>query len=476
MIKLKEIIGQLKEENYLEIENNLIRSRADKFLFLFQSYKKSTISDREIKENLGVSSNSFFVLKSRLLDKIQDNLSTDLFVDHEKSIKMLLKVPEFCLNTPRETSIAYLLKLEKDLLRYNMHNELLVVYSALKKMHLNSDKYHHYSQLYNKQVSYGLSLEKAEEILGDFCRNLAQYDFSRSKSQYEKLCFLRNEINNIYSFCNSKQIELIKNFVELQLKLFCEKDYSLTSNIVVLLRSTRSIIDGLPLTLIYKKWEVVLDYLCFEYYYSVGDSGEAFLFYEKVKNQKPNLLLYNHIGMVSNFFMTSVKFCIENNKIEGVSEIFDFDKSLYDKFDKYSQIKLRVYNAMVYFHQKESRMAINCLNDLCNEYAFRDYFHQFLNIKLTLLHFYNSIGESEKARVCLKMLVRRIKEEKNEAYFFISYLLKAFDLELNKEASSKNILRQKELHILFLTNNKNNRFDLISHLVPELTEKHLKLH
>ena len=220
MIKLKEVIIQLKEENYSVIENNLVKNKADRFLFLLRSYKQTQISDNEIKNKLGVTSNSFYVLKSRLYDKIQDSLSCDVYVDQEKTIKLLLQVPELCLNTPRETSIAYLLKLEKDLLRFDMHNDLLIIYSALKKLHLNSDKYYHYSQIYNKQVSLSLSLEKAEETLGNFCRILSQYDLSKSTETYEKLCFLKEEISNIYALCSTRQVELIKNLIDLQLFIF----------------------------------------------------------------------------------------------------------------------------------------------------------------------------------------------------------------------------------------------------------------
>jgi hypothetical protein len=172
VIKLKEVIIQLEKENYFEIEKNLIKNKADRFLLLFRSYKNTTHTDKEIRQQLGVNANAFYVLKSRLYDKIQESLSCDMFIDQEKTIKLLLKVPEICLSTPRETAIAYLEKLEKELNRFDMHNELLIIYSALKKMHLYSDKYYYYSQLYNKQVSFGLSLEKSEELLGTFCRLL----------------------------------------------------------------------------------------------------------------------------------------------------------------------------------------------------------------------------------------------------------------------------------------------------------------
>jgi len=211
MIKLKEVIVQLEESKFLKIEQAFVENKADKFLFLFKAYKSSNLSDEEIKKNMGVSSNSFYVLKSRLYDKIQESISSDLYLDKESTIKLLLQVPDLCYNTHRETAVAYLLKLEKELKRFEMHQELLVVYSALKKIHLNSDKYYHYSQLYNKQVSYVLSLEKAEELLANFCRILAQYDFSKSDDFYEQLCLLKKEIKGIYVFCNSRKIQLINN-------------------------------------------------------------------------------------------------------------------------------------------------------------------------------------------------------------------------------------------------------------------------
>lgn len=473
MIKLKEVIIQLKEENYSEIENNLVKNKADRFLFLLRSYKQAKISDNEIKNKLCVTSNSFYVLKSRLYDKIQDSLSCDIYVDQEKTIKLLLQVPELCLNTPRETSIAYLLKLEKDLLRFDMHNELLVIYSALKKLHINSDKYYHYSQTYNKQVSLSLSLEKAEETLGNFCRILSQYDLSRSKDTYEKLCFLKKEISNIYDLCNTRQVELIKNIIDLHLFIFCKDDKAVECNIDELLQYTRIIFDDLPLTLPYKRWEIVLDYLCFEYYYSIGSNKAAIQYFDKVNKHLSNLLLFNHIGLVSKFLATKISFCIEFNKLDLISDTLDGEKLLIDVNDVHTQISINVYNALVCFYQKKYKVAINYLNVTLNEFVFKDYFHEFLNIKLSLMCFYITVGDFEKAQACIKVLTRRIKMENNSEYNHILYLLKSFDCEINKESSLKNTIKQRDLFILFTANNtKNNNFSVIPYLILELKKKH----
>ena len=469
MIKLKEVIKQLDENNYLEIEGNLIKNKADRFLFLLHSYKKSNISDKEIKDKLGITSNSFYVLKSRLFDKIQDSLSSDVYVDQEKTIKLLMQIPVLCLNTPRETSIAYLLKLEKELLRFDMHNELLVVYSALKKMHINSDKYYHYSQIYNKQVSFGLSLEKAEEILGNFCRLLSLYDLSKSEDVYTKLSFLRGEIKNIFVFCNSRQVELIKNLIELQFFIFCKEDKSNESNIDELLQTTRIIFDDLPLTLAYKKWEIVLDYLCFEYYYSIGSNKATIQYYEKVNVQLSNFLLFNHIGLVSKFLITKIKFCSEFNRLDEISEIIDTDKILIDSNDIHTKISIPVYNSLFYFYQKKYKIAIDYLNEIQNEFVLKDYFYEFLNIKITLLYFYIVVGEFEKAQAQIKMLSRRIKMENDERYNHVIYLLKGFDSEINKNTSLKNNTKKRDLFILFnANNNASTNLEVVPHLIADL--------
>ncbi len=473
MIKLKEVVLQLSKENYIEIEKNFIKNKADRFLFLLHSYKNSQISDKQIMEKLGISSNSFYVLKSRLYDKIQESLSCDIYIDQEKTIKLLLQVPNLCLNSPRETAVAYLLKLEKELLRYHMHNELMVVYSALKKMNLNSDKYYRYSQLYNKQVSFGLSLEKAEDTLADFCRLLSQYDFSKSDDLFDRLCFLKKEINDIYALCNSRQFELIKNLIEIQLNLFCEKASYFEVDVDELIQHTRIIFDELPITLTHKKWEIVLDYLSFEYYYSIRSTKLAHQYFEKVNSQMSNLFLFNHIGLVSKFLNTKIRFSVEYRKHEKFPATLDTDKILFDSNDTHVQISMRIYNATVLFYGKKYKAAIDALVSIQNEYVFKDFFYEFLNVNLFLLYLYIQSGEFEQAQLYLKMLNRRIKMEGSQKYLHVLYLLKAFDLDINKDITVKNTIKQKELFILFEAgNNKSSNCGVIKQIMPELKKNY----
>ena len=475
MIKLKEVIEQLETDNYFEIEKNLIKNKADRFLLLLRLYKNTTHTDKEIRQQLGVNANAFYVLKSRLYDKIQESLSCDMFIDQEKTIKLLLKVPEICLSTPRETAIAYLEKLEKELNRFNMHNELLVIYSALKKMHLYSDKYYYYSQLYNKQVSFGLSLEKSEELLGNFCRLLMQYDLSKSTELFEKLNFIKTEIINIFNLCASRQIELIKNLVELQLIIFCSNNSNSKQSAGDLIQQTRIIFDDLPATIIQKKWELVFDFLCFEYYYSINSNQETKIYYEKVNAQFSNLLLYNHICFVSRFLISKIKFCEEQQLMSTLYLETNKDAILYDPEDEHTQISICLYHSMIYFNQKKYKEAIELLVNVHDQFVLKNYSQLYLNIKLTLIYYQIVAKEYDKALLNIKtvtsIISRKIKATNTEDYNHLSYVIKTFNLIISKEALNKNIFKQRDFIILFMANNHKNK-EFLAHLIPELKRKY----
>src|SRR5437762_303816 len=107
MIKLRKIITQLDEAAYQKMENNLQASKGDNFLFLLRAYRSSSKKDPEIASILGISTNSLYVLKSRLNDKIQENLSGDLFANREDVIKQLHRVPDMMYSSSPEITEAF---------------------------------------------------------------------------------------------------------------------------------------------------------------------------------------------------------------------------------------------------------------------------------------------------------------------------------------------------------------------------------
>jgi hypothetical protein len=462
MIKLHKIIFNLEKPLSEKIEADLLKTKADNFLFLFRSYRSENPNDPSIIESLGITSNSFYVLKSRLYDKIQDYLSSDIHAGKEEVIKQLHLIHDMCYTSSREVTIAFLHKLEKDLLFYDMHGELLVVYSALKKMHLYSDKYFHYSQLYNKHIAFGLSLEKSEETLGNFNVSLGQYDFSRSGKLLETLHFLQKGIEDHYSLNPSRQVEIIKNIIEIQLSIFCNSKNKEHSTEKVLLQ-TEKMIQELPESSPAKNWTPVLNFLFFEYYNRSGEKNQANNYFEKTNSQINTLLLSSNVGLTSQFLMSKVCYAQENNRLDQLEE--DFGKNiLFDPSDTHTEVLLSIYNAMIMYYRGSYKEATAKLNDVLNMNSFKDFFHINTEIKLCLVYFYILLKEYDLADNILKNVYRKIKSEEFNNYSNILDLIKVFSAEI-KQPGGKASAKQKDYFALFTarTNNENKMLNFLMH-------------
>ena len=468
MIKLKKIIAHLNESVYKTVEDTLVKNKADNFLFLLQSYRNTEIKDSEIAKTLNINSNSLYVLKSRLNDKIQEHLSGDIYSNKEDVLKQLHQIPEICFGASREVATTYLQKLEKDLLLFDMHNELLVVYSALKKIHLYSDKYFHYSQLYNKHTAFNISLEKCEEILGNFNRVLAQYNFSRSPKLLETLLFLSKEVSDHFSLNPSRQIELIKNIIDLELAVFFNKSGNSEINIAEALLHTEKTLTDLPDSSLHKKWIHAVNYLSFEYFRKMGQQQRAQIYFDKLVPLTDTLLLYTNVCLTSKFLISKLCFMQDQGRIEELIEE-DTKSLLLDNDDTHATVLLGIYNAMLSYYRKNYKEAAARLNEIINSNSFKDYFHINTDVKLTLAFFYITLKEYDLADSLLKNIYRKIKSEEMNNYTNVLDLIKIFNADIKQ--NGKVTAKQKDDYILFQARNVNES-KLLSHLEYELKKKY----
>ena len=467
MLKLKKIISHIDDGLYKSIEDNLIKNKADNFLYLYRSYRHDVV-DNEIIKGLNLSHNSYYVLKSRLYDKIQHHISGDVNIAKEDILKRLDLLPEMSYKQPREVLIPYLEKIEADLLRYDMHSELLTVYSTLKKVHLFSDKYFHYTRLFNKHVALYLSIEKSEEILGNFNRILGQYNFSKSQQLLDTLLFIRTEIANQLSLNPSRQIEIIANLIEVQLNIFCEVPLLRESNVEDLLEITRDKIADLPISSSYKYWNDPLDYLNFEYYLKTNQMHYAAIYYELINIKFQNLLLYTSICCTSNFFISKIVFLQDSNRVSEL--VIQPTNNFYiDPVDAYSIVLRGIYASMINFYKGDLKGAAANLNELLNEHTFREYFHIAIQIRLTLAFFYIRMNVLDLAENIIISISRKIKTEKYNNYQNVVSLLKVFDLEIKGRGRVSD--KQRDYFALFLARNTQES-KILKHLLYELNKKY----
>lgn len=465
MTKLKRIITELDSDTFNKLRENLVKSKANNFLVLLENYRQGNLPDENIMEKLEINKNSLYVLKSRLQDKIQESLTGNFIAHNDDLLKQIYRIEEICFSAPRNVAISFLKKMEESMIKYDMHRELQLVYAALKRIHLYSDKYYHYSREYNKQVALSISLDKCEELLGEFNRILSQYSLSRKEGHVEELLFLYSEVANHFKINPSRQINFIKYIIELQLKVFVRENGDIHESVHDLINKALNLIDELPVTSPYKDKKVVVEYIHFDYLLSVGDIQGAEVFYTIVEAKRKNLLLMNCIANMANFLLSEIVYLQVSSQTEILrsKECFDLN---YDFFDNNILIKKSIYHALCEYYKKEIKNAIKILTDLLNSLSFKEMLHTQIEIKLTLSYFHIKLKEYEKATLILSSLYRKIKNEKIEAYNNVLNIIKLFQNEMPFTKSNQ-LDKQKDLFTLFLARNTG-RHSVLIYLVNEI--------
>jgi hypothetical protein len=465
MIKLNKVISQLNKNTFDIIEHKLTQTKAENFLYLFREYKIGKSSEEDIMSNLKINHNSLYVLKSRLYDRIQEHLTINVNPSKNDIYHQLGQINNMCYESSYDIALAYLLKLEKDLQAHDMHVELHIVYRALKKIHYNTNKYYHYSQLHNKHISFWLSVEKVNDILFDFNLLLEEYDLSKSGEHIVKLNFLKKEIDNHFDLNPSKQIEIIKNISEIQLYVFCKITINSDKDIDDLLTETIYLINQLSETSYQKKWILAIHYLAYEYYKMIGKTIRSNEYYEKTNLYIYNLLLYSNVSLVAKFLVSKINYLSQKNQ----SQLLHEEKGIEILFNDtmYSKIHLGLYNAMVSYHSNDIKKSINILNDLLNQFSFKNYLHICMEIKFTLAFMYMKLNNFEMAESIVRSIYKKIQTDKLLHYANAIALVKFFLLKFKQKKTSVSNEKQEGLLFLFFARNQDKHL-LLSHLQSEL--------
>ncbi|MBI2968975.1 MAG: hypothetical protein HYY40_14330 [Bacteroidetes bacterium] len=414
MINLKQVIQQLDITDAEKITAGLKASNAQKFLSLFSFYRDDGHSDTEIREKLNENPRSFYVLKSRLYDKIQEHLLNTLESPKSDIVKKVTSIPELLLNTSRNKAASILKRLEEQLNEYDMPNELTTVYNALKKITLHTDKYYHYSQLYNRHVAYTLSLDKAEDLMGSFVMRMGEYYHSRDDSALNLFDIIREELMSTCKLYQSHHLTFFQNILNASYSLFLPKITAgkMEESVENILHDCEKIIQEYPKDSLYRYLKNVIYFLFFEYYHSLGITRKEDQYYDVLNASLPQFLYYNYYCMPTKFLLskmeravllgTEVRLYEENNQMFKNFEI--------DKKDVPNVINYCVYLSLSAFYAREYKTAIKILQGLINDVSFKNFIHAEIEVKLLLVLSNLMGGEYDLAWNVLKNITRKIYE------------------------------------------------------------------
>ena len=454
MAKLKNIIKQLSEDDYQAIYESLNESNAEKSAYLLKSMREKHQSDAKIMEELEVNTNAYYTLRSRLNQRIEEYLLQQMDNPRADILKKVANINEILFTKKRAIAVATLKKLEKELLDYDLSNELTVVYKSLKKLNINSSESFTYSQLYNKHVAYTLAVDKAEDLLAEYFKKYGIYAMmGRNERSDLELKLLRTETNNVTKLYESHRLFVYQSCLNIFHRLFVESDEELEMELVPIediLSEIQKIFQFYELDSNYYHLQNVFEFLKLEYYnhYKVFKKAEEF--YESVNESISTLMTnYSLYTFPGQFLVSKIR---RHIRMKTLDRIYEENDGLFHDYESNendipNHLIYCSYRALSCYYVKQYEEAAKWINKLLNTVSLKKYPYAHLEVKLLLALQYCLINDYDLFHQLINSIQRQIRllgKDKCEHLLVFSKILKVSQSDAKKNKYEKiSVLAEK---------------------------------
>lgn len=455
MAKLKNIIQQLSPKDYSEIYISLEQSGAEKSAHLLKSMRERSSADKALMQEIDVNHNAYYTLRSRLNQKIEEYLLQQMESPRADLIKKVANINEVIFTKKPAIAITTLKKLEKELLDYDLSNELIGVYKALKKLYTNTPEAFHYSQLYNRRVAYTLAVDKAEQILVDYFNSFGLYTFSGYKSEQTALTMMATEMDNVCTLYQSHRLFIYQNCLSVMQRLYVdERDINPNKPpLEDILNEIHQLFETYASDATYFYLQKVYSYLKLQYYTKYNLFQKAEHYFEEIDEGLSSLLSnYTYYTFPSYFLYLKVernlRMGLEHELYESNEELSDIEEDYFtNNIAQY--IYLMMYKAIAAYYADKFDEATRYLNDLLNNLTLKKYPFANLEIKSILALQYCCIKDYDLFKQISSSIQRQIrvlgKDVCNDVLLF-NKMLKIATSEAKKDKESKIMEASKELN------------------------------
>ncbi|GIV37874.1 MAG: hypothetical protein KatS3mg032_2253 [Cyclobacteriaceae bacterium] len=446
MAKLKNIIKQLSEKDYKSLYDSLLESNADKSAYLLKALRERQLSDNRIMEQLGVNANAFYTLRSRLHLKIEEYLMQQLQNPRTDVLRKVANINETLFTKKRTICITTLKKLEKELQDYDLANELTIIYKALKKLHISSPDYFHYSQQYNRHVAYTLAIDKAEDLLADYFKKYGNYLLTGSEIEKLSLSLLLKEMRNVANLYESHRLYVFLSCMLIFHRLFVEPDENLkedSESIEDMFDRVQKIFDTYNLDSLYYHLNLIFEFLKLEYYNHYKVYRQVERCFEEV-NDAAGSLMTNYVTYTfpARFLITKLE---RHIRLGTEKELYDEIPNLFPDYEPDPQDAPRhiiyvMFKVLAAYYAGRYEEGIRLINNLLNEVSLKRYPQTAIEVKTVLALLYVLEHEFELYKPLYYSVQRQYRTlEKPEAknIFYWLKILKISTSEVKREKAKK---------------------------------------
>lgn len=415
---LNKTIKKLTEKEYQDLLSAVAGRKNNKPYLVLESARKNNYDETQMMELLDVNPSTYYTLKSRLNERIAAYLSQNVKNPISSLKEKVAMVPAMMFGNNRDVAIRALKNLEKQLIEYDLSNELIVVYKAMARLSMYNGDFDYYEKEYNKHVAYSLAVVKAEDLFYDFVKQSGVYLLTREDSDLEKVQAVVRELTNYSELYHGHRLFVYHNIVRLyHLCMVTTR----TENLKAIELEVESILNQInkhfeiyELDTFYQSIKFLVDFLNFEYYTKTGHFVRAEMYYQRVNKNVPDIA----IKPVFSFYVTQFL----NSKIErflcnhNVEELVDINETLengvdFDVNDPYPYIAFRKYLSICKFYQGDYTGSAKVINSLRNDLSLKKYLHTDIECKLFQALQYCVIGDDTLCGQILQSVKRQVSEE-----------------------------------------------------------------
>lgn len=433
---------QLSETDYQAVHESLSSSGAEKSAYLLKAMRESSSSDRSIMDELEVNTNAYYTLRSRLNQKIEEYLLQQMENPRTDILKKVANINEVLFTKKKAIARATLKKLEKELIDYDLSNELTIVYKALKKLHQNTHEYFEYSQLYNRHVAYMLAVDKSEDLLSRYFIKFGEFSLTGDSTDRLELDLLNKEMLNTCRLYDSHRLFIYKNCLNVFHRLFVDEDETdiALDPIEDILTKADEIFQMYSLDSIYYHLKLVYEFLKLEYYNHYKLHRKAENYFEEVNEASASFLSnFALFTYPSQFLITKLQ---RFKRMSETISLSDENNALFQDFDPDpddipQSITYSTYRALSCHLDGKHDEAAKWLNNLLNAVSLKKYPIAHLEIKTLLALEYCLMKDYELFNQLINSIQRQIRIIGKENCMNIQIMNKIMKISLSESKRNK---------------------------------------
>ena len=462
METLNKTIKKLNESEYQDLLSAVAGRKNNKPYLVLEAARNNSYDETRMMELLNVNPSTYYTLKSRLNERIAQYLSQNVKNPISALKDKVALVPAMVFGNDREVAIRALKNLEKQLIEYDLSNELIVVYKSLARLSMYNGDYDYYEKEYNRHVAYSLAVVKAEDLFYDFVKRTGNYLLTKDERDRDHVKACLRELTNISELYQGHLLFVMYNIVRMYyLCIFTRQENlrSLEMEIDSILQQINKNFEKYELDTFYQSIKFLVDYLYFEYYQRTGNAVRADHYYKIINKNVPEIAFKPVFSFyVTQFLQSKIERFLSNGNVQ---ELTDINAELEVNFETdinepYPCIAFRRFIALGKFYEGDNSGAARIMNNLRNELSMKKYLFTDVEYKLFQAMQYCFMGEDGLCSQLLQSVKRQITENE-EMFISATIFIKLLKAAIKPEEFRKKVKRLTEIYENFKNANTGNQ-------------------